>query len=322
MALAAITVSLLATTIACGDVARPGAPGPSPTAPVVVNAEGVPGAAGQPLGPYTPGSDVSFEVRTNAATEQLVGILSDPTFVDWDSVREGFEAAPAPVGGAIPPTLSAVTFGAATGPLGASYIEHFGSRDWLQARALDTITGSGDFASLSDTDRAADLANLLSIELPLIRALVAAEAGERLTEAGDLDPRFGAPHEWDRLWVILQGAAPLSPALTEDTLTAIRSGADAAASGDTSAARAAHDVVRVALVRTALESISDSDPAAATAFLRGIEPVLTALDSATTSQLRDHLETDDPFDVEAVRGLVAQLADRAGIKASFVSVES
>ena len=64
---------------------------------MVVNAEGIPGAAGQPLGPYTPGSDVSFEVRTNAATEQLVGILSDPAFVDWDSAREAFEAAPAPI---------------------------------------------------------------------------------------------------------------------------------------------------------------------------------------------------------------------------------
>ncbi len=305
---------------ACGDVARPGEAGPSATAPVVVNAAEVPGAAGQPLGPYTPGSDVSFEVRTNAATEQLVALLTDPTFVDWDMVREGFDAAPAPVGGAIPPTLSAVAFGAATGPLGAAYIDHFGSRDWLQQRALDAITGSGEAAARSDAQRATDLAYLLSIELPLIRALVAAEAGERLTEDGDLDDRFGAPHEWDRLWVILQGAAPLGDALTEETLAAIRSGADAAANGDTAAAAAAHDVVRLALLRAALGAIGhpEGDAVRSAAYLRGVEPLLVSLDPAATRQLREELEVSAVADVTAVQTLVAQVAERAGIETSLV----
>jgi len=314
--------SLLLVAAACGEVARPGAPVPSPTEPVVVNAEGVPGAAGQPLGPYTPGSDVSFELRTNAATEQLVGLLADSTFVDWDLIRESFEAAPAPVAGADPPSLSAVAGSAATGPLGAAYVERFGSADWLQARALAAILGTDEFAASSDRDRAAELSNLLAIELPLVRALVAAEAGERLTAAGDLDRRFGAPHEWDRLWVIFQGAAPLVAALTEETLGAIQSGAAAGASGDAEAARNAHDVVRVALLRIALAEIARSEAARANAFLAGVEPLLAQLDPGATRDLAALLGPDAAPDPEAIKRLVGQLAERAGLEASFVLAAS
>lgn len=307
---------------ACGEAPRPGAPAPAPTEPVAIGAEGVPGAAGQPLGPITPQSDVSFEVRTNAAIEQLVGLLLDPTFVDWDAVREAYEASPAPVGNAVPPSVAAVMRTAATGPLGADYVERFGSRDWLNARALNAITGTGRFTGSSDTERAAALTDLLTIELPLVQALVAAEAGERLTEAGDLDPRFGAPHEWDRLWVIVQGAAPLGDALTDSTVAAIVAGATAGREGDDAAARTAHDTVRVALLHTALDAIAESEATRAMAFLRGVEPLLARIDPAGTTHLADLIESDEPPDPEVVRSAVTALADRGGIEAPPALVES
>ncbi|MDA0350685.1 MAG: hypothetical protein O3A10_00560 [Chloroflexi bacterium] len=307
---ALVALAVVATILgaACGEVPRPGDPPPTPTEPVIVNAEGIPGAAGQPLGPYTPASDVSFEVRTNAAIEQLSGLLLDPATVDWDAVREAYEAAPAPIGSAVPPSLAAVAASAATGPLGASYIEEFGSAAWLTDRALAAISGSGEFADRSAADRAAVLSNLFAIEVPLVRALVALEAGERLTSVGDLDRAFGAPHEWDRVWVILQGAPALNGVLNEETLAAILAGSAAAASGDTAAVRDAHDVVHVALLRTALEGIALEGVAAAQgqaspeqrardlarggAFLRGVQPLLSRVDAATTRRLSALLERD------------------------------
>jgi hypothetical protein len=318
---AALLLAILAG-VACGEVPRAGDPVASPTEPVVVNAEGVPGAAGQALGPYTPTSDVSFEVRANAATEQLLGLLNDPAFVDWDAALESFEGTPAPIGGAVPPSLSAVAATAATGPTGAIYAEYFGSADWLRATAQDAILGSGEFAGQTDAERAARLANLVSIELPLLRAFVAAEAGERLTEAGDLDPRFGAPHEWDRLWVIVQGATALNGALTDETVAAIQDGAAAAKAGDTTAVRDARDVVQLALLRVALEGIAGGGGAPSLAFLRGVEPLLARVDASATRRLETLLGSDAPEDGATVRELAGQLADRAGVDGSFVLVES
>ena len=155
-----------------------------------------------------------------------------------------------------------------------------------------------------------------------MRALVAAEAGERLTELGDLDSRFGAPHEWDRLWVILQGAPPLAGALTEDTLAAIRSGATAAAAGDVEAARDAHDLVRVAIVRAALEAIGDRETPAADAYFRGVVPLLMTLDPSATQQLSTHLEEGNADHLVSIQTLVTQLADDLGVEVSFVLADS
>jgi hypothetical protein len=328
VAVAAITAALLAA--ACGDVAHPGGPPPTPTEPVLVNAENVPGAAGFALGPYTPTSDVTFEVRTNAAIEQIAGFLADP-FPDWDAVRESFEAAPAPVGEITPPSLAAVTATAATGPLGGVYTGYFGAPDWLHARALDAIGGTGDFAQRSDTERAATLNQLFAIELPINRALFAAEATERLTAEGDVDLRFGAPHEWDRLWAILQGSPALAPLLTDDLVDTILRGQAASAAGDTAAMSEAHDAVRAALLTAALEEIAGLAPSAlpgsavainvsledrarATAYLRAVEPLLARVDRNATTRLSDLLAGDGPPDLDAISARAATLAAHAGLE--------
>jgi len=131
-----VTSVLALLLLACGDVARPSGPAPTPTEPIIIASEGVPGAAGLPLGPYTPGSDVSIEVRTNESIDQLVGLLAELEFIDWDSVLENFEAAPAPIGETTPPSVAEVAGSAATGPLGAAYSERFGSADWPAAASL------------------------------------------------------------------------------------------------------------------------------------------------------------------------------------------
>ena len=299
---ASVIASALALLIAaCGGVARPGAPPPSPTEPVVVSGEDVTGAAGQSLGAYVPESDVTFEIATNTGIEQLVGLLAEREFIDWDSVREGFEAAPASIGGAVPPSLSTVAATAATGPTGSLYAEYFGSADWLQQRAIDAITGGGAFAGRSEMERASELSTLLSIELPLIRALIAAEAGERLTAAGELDSRFGAPHEWDRLWAIVQGAAPLNRALDEQTLVAIRQGHDLSVAGHVAGTGDSHDIVRGALVRTALEATSEFGVSRSRAYIRAIEPLLARIDPQGTRELVALLESDGEPDARGDR---------------------
>ena len=320
---------LLLAGAGCGDLARPdggdaGSPVVAGSGADAAGAAGTAGGgdggaeAGQPLGPGTPVSDVSFEVRTNATIGRISALLEDPDAVDWEAVRAEFSATPDPVDGATPPSLEAVIEGAASGPLGESYVEHFGSSDWLLSRALEAIEGSGEAATLRDPARAAALANLLTIELPLVRGLIAAEAGERLTEEGDLDPALGAPHQWVRLWVILHGSPPITAALTAESEEAIRSGATAAAAGDRGAVADAHDVVRLAVLEMSLGAIGTSEEdegSVAIAYLGAVEPVLANLDRDAAARLRATLESEEP-DLELVRALVAQLAERAGLEVS------
>lgn len=166
----------------------------------------------------------------------------------------------------------------------------------------------------------------MTIELPLVRALVAVEAGERLTEAGDLDPWFGAPHEWDRLWAILYGTPALSGAMSEELLAAVHSGATASMQGDTAAARDAHDLVRRVVLRVALQGITTSsarsDAGRAAAYLRGVEPLLARVDPRATDALASLLAVEGPLDTLAISEAATQLAGLAGVEGSFLAVES
>ena len=89
-----------------------------------------------------------------------------------------------------------------------------------------------------------------------MQALFAVEAGERLTDAGDLDFRFGAPHEWDRLWTIVHGVPALAGALDPAAAEAINLGALTAASANVEATEGVQDVVRVALASVAVKASS------------------------------------------------------------------
>jgi hypothetical protein len=112
--IALVVTSIVAVLlVACGDVARSGGAAPTATEPIIVNAVNVPGTAGVPLDAHTLQSDVTIEVRNGTASAQIVQLLSASSGVDWDTVREGFEASPAPIGAVMPPTLSSVMKSAA-----------------------------------------------------------------------------------------------------------------------------------------------------------------------------------------------------------------